>query len=284
MNDYILPNRNREEPQQKGDEVKGEHSTRLFEWRGNWVCKEEAMALQHVFDNLQDYFGHQSADPRVKFNLISSSGNERDLNFTYNIDGHDCNLAYIGIDICLDLSHKLVHKHGQQMMKHYGKSWLFAYMPDTTMNKIKSYVKAGTGLDVSNECAVHDVNRNLVGIEAKMHHGSGQPNPSFWVLPEEEQTSSSYAVKFTRTEQTSSITRDNSVKFTRIGTVQEVFDEQKSKHCIHRGIGMFTMSLEFDDPSDPDGEASLSFTLVSIRTWGVTDCVAPIVHAPGQWK
>eukprot|EP00573_Skeletonema_grethae_P008062 CAMPEP_0201704180 /NCGR_PEP_ID=MMETSP0578-20130828/42060_1 /ASSEMBLY_ACC=CAM_ASM_000663 /TAXON_ID=267565 /ORGANISM="Skeletonema grethea, Strain CCMP 1804" /LENGTH=255 /DNA_ID=CAMNT_0048192155 /DNA_START=25 /DNA_END=789 /DNA_ORIENTATION=+ len=255
MNDYILPNRNHEEPHQEEDEK--EHSTRLFEWRGNWVSKEEAIALHHVFDNLQDYFGfgHQVPDPRVKFNLISASSNARDLKFTYDIDGHECNLAYIGIDICLDLSHKLVHRHGQQMMQDYGKSWLFAYMPGTTMDKIKSYVKNGTGLDVSNECAVHDLNRNLVGIEAKMHHQSGTPKPSFWVLPEEEQASS--------------ITRDNSVEFSRIGTVQEVFDEQKSKQRIHRGIGMFAVSLEVDDTSDSDldGEASLSFTLVSIRTW-----------------
>ena len=137
-----IPNHNNEEPQQVEDEVEEEHSKRLFVWRGNWVLKEEAIALHHVFDNLQEYFGHQRADPRVKFNLSSSSnGNGRDLNFTYDIGGHNCNLAYIGIDICLDLSHKLVHKHGQQMLQDYGKTWLYAYMPDTTMDKIKSYVK-----------------------------------------------------------------------------------------------------------------------------------------------
>lgn len=260
-----IPNHNREEPQQEGVVVEEEHSTRLFQWRGNWVLKEEVIALRHVFDNLQDYFGHQRADPRVKFNLISH--NARDLNFTYYIGGHDCNLPYIGIDICLDLSHKLVHKHGQQMLQDYGKTWLYAYMPGATMDKIKSYVKAGTGLDVSNECAVHDVNRNLVGIEAKMYHESGKPKPSFWVLHEEEPTSSSKAVKFTR-----------------IGTVQDVFDKQKSKQRIHRGIGMFAVSLEVDDTSDHGSEVSLSFTLVSIRTWGVTDCVAPIVHSPRQWR
>jgi len=39
----------------------------MVQWRGNLVPEKEAKALRHVFDNLQDHFGHhhQWPDPRV---------------------------------------------------------------------------------------------------------------------------------------------------------------------------------------------------------------------------
>ena len=40
----------------------------LAEWRGNKVPEKEAKALRHVFDDLQDHFGYQRVDPRVRFN------------------------------------------------------------------------------------------------------------------------------------------------------------------------------------------------------------------------
>ena len=55
---------------------------------------------------------------------------------------------------------------------------------------------------------------------------------------------------------------------------------------MHRGVAMFSVSLEVEGTpnSRPDprvgNEANLVFTLVSARTWGITDSVAPIVHAP----
>ena len=259
--DMLHQNQNQEEDEE--DHSIG--SLRMMQWRGNWVVEEEAMALRHVFDNLQDCFGHHRPDPRVRFSMSRSSPNDRDLNFTYNIEGQECNIAYIGVDICLDLTQKQVHKYGQPLMKDYGKTWVYAYMPDITMDKIKSFFKAGTGLNASNEGIIHDHNRNLVAIEAKIHHQSGQPKPSFWVSPEEKHTSSTIS--------------DNSLSFSRIGSVQEVFDKQPSQGHIHRGVGMFMVSAEIGDTANPGGEASLSFTLVSIRTWGVTDCVAPIVYS-----
>jgi hypothetical protein len=53
------------------------------------------------------------------------------------------------MDVCLDLAPKLVHKHGQPMLKDYGKSWVYVYLPQLTFDKFKSYVKFGTGWDVS---------------------------------------------------------------------------------------------------------------------------------------
>ena len=83
----------------------------LAEWRGNKVPEKEAKALRHVFDDLEDHFGYQRVDPRVRFNspnlarLCNSGTWFGDLDFTYYVNGEHCNLAYIGIDVCVDLSH-----------------------------------------------------------------------------------------------------------------------------------------------------------------------------------
>eukprot|EP00984_Skeletonema_dohrnii_P027196 scaffold16687_cov102-Skeletonema_dohrnii-CCMP3373.AAC.1 len=42
-------------------------------------------------------------------------------------------------------------------------------------------------------------------------------------------------------------------------------------------------SPNFEPTPDTGDEANLVFTLVSVRTWGITECVAPIVHAPNKW-
>mmetsp|Transcript_22841 Transcript_22841/g.35329 ORF Transcript_22841/g.35329 Transcript_22841/m.35329 type:complete len:308 (+) Transcript_22841:67-990(+) len=256
------------------EEISNANVTNMVLWRGNLMAEKEAMALRHVFDDMQDHFGHQRADPRVRFNanLVRPSRDGMwfgDLDFTYNINGEHCNLGYIGMDVCVDLCPKLVHKHGQLRLKNYGKSWVYVYLPQLTLDKFKSYVKTGTGWDVSNEGTVYDPNRNLVAIEAMLHHQPGQPKPSFWAVKDKDAPG------------------DN-MSFSRIGTVQEV-NEHPHQQRVHRGVGIFSVSMEVEGspnfkPTPRAGdEANLCFTLVSVRTWGVTDCVAPIVHAPNKW-
>jgi hypothetical protein len=246
----------------------------MVQWRGNIVPEKEAKALRHVFDNLQDHFGHQRADPNVLFNASLAHPGQgdtwrADLDFTYNINGEYCNLAYIGMDVCIDLSPKLVHKHGRPMLKDYGETWVYVYLPEMTMDKVKAYVKTGTGWDVSNEGTVYDPNRNVVAIEAKLNHQSGQPKPSFWVVKD-------------------NASAGEDISFSRIGSVQEVNRDVSQKHT-HRGVGIFSVSMEVEGTPDfrptpgMGEEATLVFTLVSVRTWGVTDCIAPIVHAPIKW-
>lgn len=247
------------------------HSTKMVQWRGNLVEEKEAKALRHVFDHLQDHFGHQRPDPNVQFEAtLEHPGHgamwQADMDFTYNINGEHCKLAYIGMDMCLDLTPKRIHKFGRPMLQDYGETWAYAYLPETTFDKIKAYVKAGTGWDVSTEGTVHDPNRNLVAIKAKLNNEAGQPKPSFWVVSEKDSA------------------RDD-VSFSRIGAVQEVHSDATQKH-IHRGVGIFSVSMEVEgtpnfkpNPCVGD-EANLVFTLVSVRTWGITDCIAPIVHAP----
>jgi len=153
------------------------------------------------------------------------------------------------------------------MLKDYGETWVYAYLPEMTMDKIKAYVKTGTGWDVSGEGMVHDSNRNLVAIEARMHHQSGQPKPSFWVVKDKDSA-------------------EEDVSFSRIGSVQEVNRDASNRH-VHRGVGIFSVSLEgtpnFRPTPGMGDEATLVFTLISVRTWGVTDSIAPIVHAPRKW-
>jgi len=75
-----------------------------------------------------------------------------------------------------------------------------------------------------------------------------------------------------------------------VGSVQGVA-AQPHQQRIHRGLGIFSVSIEVEgtpnfEPIPIPGvgnEAKLSFTLVSVHTWGITDCVAPIVYAPSKW-
>mmetsp|Transcript_21989 Transcript_21989/g.34506 ORF Transcript_21989/g.34506 Transcript_21989/m.34506 type:complete len:289 (+) Transcript_21989:110-976(+) len=247
---------------------------KMVRWRGNLVSEKEAKALCHVFDNLQDHFGHQRPDPRIRVTTSLAHPGQGwswngDLDFSYDINGDQCNLAYVSMDVCVDLTPKLVHKHGQAMLNDYGSSWVYVYVPESTFDKFKCYVKAGTGWDVSDEGNVYDPNRNLVAIEAEIHHKSGQPKPSFWMLKDNDASG-------------------NETSFSRIGSIQEV-SAQPHQQRTHRGVGIFSVSMEVEgtpnfEPTPGEDKAKLSFTLVSVRTWGITECVAPIVHAPASIK
>eukprot|EP00984_Skeletonema_dohrnii_P017306 scaffold7862_cov94-Skeletonema_dohrnii-CCMP3373.AAC.3 len=168
------------------------------------------------------------------------------------------------MDMCLDLTPKLIYKCGRPMLNDYGTSWVYVYLPEPTMDKIKLYVKSGTGFDVSDEATIYDPNRNMTAIKAKLNNQAGQPKTSFWVEKENAPGNTS---------------------FSRIGSVQEVQSDASQKR-IHRGVGIFSVRMEVEGtpnfkPSSHSGEvANLVFTLVSVRTWGITDCIAPIVHAP----
>jgi hypothetical protein len=251
----------------------GEECANMVHWRGNLVAEKEAKALRHVFDDLQDHFGLQQPDPHVKFNArLAHPGQghfwHSDLDFTFNIKGEHCKLAYIGMDICLDLTPKLIYKCGRPMLNDYGTSWVYVYLPEPTMDKIKLYVKSGTGFDVSDEATIYDPNRNMTAIKAKLNNQAGQPKTSFWVAKENAP--------------------GGNTSFSRIGSVQEVQSDTSQKR-IHRGVGIFSVSMEVEGtpnfkPSSHSGEvANLVFTLVSVRTWGISDCIAPIVHAPMMW-
>jgi hypothetical protein len=262
---------------QRDDEETVSAASTMTKWRGNTVPKKEAKALRHVFDDLQDHFGYQRVDPRVRFNNTSLHrlGNSDtwfgDMGFTYDINGEHCNLGYVGIDVCVDLTPKRLHKQGMPMLKDYGKSWVYVYVRQMTLDKVKAYVKTGTGWDVSEEGTVYDPNRNLVAIEAKMHHKDGQSRPSFWAVKDRDASGG-----------------DN-MSFSRMGTVQDM-SRKSDQQRIHRGVGIFSVSMEVEGSSNSKptpgsgAEANLCFTLVSLRTWGITDCVAPIVHAPNKWS
>ena len=257
-----------------------DEDSNMVQWRGNLVPEKEAKALRHVFDNLQDHFGHQRSDPRVKFNRVSLAhpGHGQkwhgDVDFTYDIGGDHCNLKYIGMDVCVDLTPKLVHKHGQPMLKDYGRSWVYVYLPQLTIDKVKSYVKAGTGWEVSNEGFIGDPNRNLVAIEANLNHRGGEPETSFWDIQDQDDSGGR-----------------GSISSSRIGSVQEM-TAYSHQQRIHRGVGIFSVSMEVEGTSNSKpnpgvlglgDEAKLCFNLVSVRTWGITERVAPIVYTPSKW-
>jgi hypothetical protein len=260
--------------------TKANGDVKMVKWRGNMVPEKKAKALKHVFDDLQDHFGHNRPDPKVRFSMASPSLNQDDhntgawsdnLTFTYLIDGDACNLDYMSMDVCIDLAKKHA-KPGSSTFDDYGKSWVYVYVPEATIDKVKAYVKAGTGWDVINKGFTVDYNRKLISIEAKTHQAP-QPEPSFWVAAETDMYN-----KYTNP-------KTSDVQFTRSGSIQGVV-EQPAQQRVHRGVGIFAVSLEVPKSSDVKpkagfgAEATLSFTLISVRTWGVTDCIAPIVHSP----
>ena len=278
------PTNNGDDPQ-KRDKAKNEYEEspskrRMVQWRGNYVSEREAKALRHVFDDMKDHFGHHRSNPDVSViltGLTHPGGRERtwegDLDFIYNIRGERCKLAYIGMEICIDLIPKLVNKRdGRPLLRDYGKTWVYAYLPEITMHKVKSYVRAGTGWEISDEGIIEDPNRNLVAIEARMHDGLRQPKPSFWVVEDDDDDATSF---------------NDSSSFSRIGSVQSV-QKDTDQQQIHRGIGFFSVSMEIDGSSSKvkpirgakgvDDDATLIFTLTSFSTWGVTDSIAPIVY------
>eukprot|EP00986_Skeletonema_menzelii_P006279 scaffold2375_cov168-Skeletonema_menzelii.AAC.1 len=237
------------------------------------IVKANARALRHLLHDLEDHFGHQRDDPNVRFNLSELCYDKNglwfgNLSFDYMIDGEVCNLDYIGIDVCIDLTWKRFNQRTDNAFEDYGKSWAYAYVPELTMDKIKEYVKAGTGWDCSNEGIGYDPNRNVVAIEAKMHQGPQEP--TFWVASD-----------------SSNDCDDN--QFSCVGSVQHIAS-QPLKQGVHRGVAFFTVSLEVESsessrniPTPGMGEASLIFTLNSVRTWGSTNLIAPIVHSPRRF-
>lgn len=111
------------------------------------------------------------------------------------------------------------------MLKGYGEMWVYVYLRQMTLDKVKAYVKTGTGWDVSGEGTVYDPNRNLVAIETKMHHhhqAGQQPSFCFWSVKEDKGAD------------------NNIMPFSRIGTVQDV-NSRSHQQRIHRGVGIFSV-------------------------------------------
>lgn len=276
---YSPTNNGLDARRRRGDDTTYESPSkrRMVQWRGNYVSEGEAKALRHVFDELKDHFGHNLPDPDVSAALqgLAHLGGpdptwEGELDFFYNVDGERCKLPYIGLEICLDLKTKpLKNERGRPVLRDYGTSWVYAYLPQVTMMKVKQYVRAGTGWEISEEGIFEDPNQCLVAIEAMMHDGVQQPKPSFWVVESDDAT-----------------TFTDSSSFTRIGDVQNIHKDPEQQQ-IHRGIGFFAVSMEVDGPSKTvrpirgakgvDDEATLIFTLASFSTWGITDAIAPVV-------
>lgn len=243
-------------------------------WRGELVPEKTAQALRHVFDDLKDHFGQGRSYPNVSCSIRGldfqphQTGGKwaGDIKFTYNIKGEKHTLDYVGMDVCIDLSPKRVEGYQKGSMDGYGKTWVYGYVPESTMDRVRQYVTVGTGWDIEDDGTVFGHHRDVVAFEAKMQE---TPEPSFWGVSD---------------VWTSTAEKKNSC----LGSIQEVF--RSSKHNkIHRGVGIFAVSVEVDGDSDvvptPDQKyASISFTLISISSWSVAEKAAPIVYDPRKMK
>ena len=71
-----------------GNDEESRSRRRMVLWRGNYVSEAEAKALRHVFDDMNDHFGHNLPDPDVSVVLtgLSHLGGGRDTIWEGELD------------------------------------------------------------------------------------------------------------------------------------------------------------------------------------------------------
>lgn len=147
-------------------------------------------------------------------------------------------------------------------IKSYGHSWIYVYVPEEIVAKVKDYFHTGTGWTPADEGLAYDYNAELVSIPAKIYPAPN-PEPSFWKRDLEDK---------------------EKLSFTRVGSIQSVVNQEEYQ-LIHRGIGVFAMSVDVPGsqhykPTQDYEEAQLMFTLISARTFGSAPSIAPVVYGP----
>ena len=253
-------------------------------WRGNQVFEKEGIALKNLFDDLLNYFGQPVEDPTVTFIIDSLNQSYCDdetgaskttlltiwkgsLKFMYKVNYKNRvtsqKLDYMSMDVCIDLTPKKKLNFGGHDMKDYCRTWVYAHAPKYTIETVIRYFEDGTGFKASSKGLILDENRNIVHFEAKLL-ADPQTEPSFWVTKD-----------------------DDNKEFACVGTVREA-SQDPLYQIIVRGIGIFTVTAEVarnsNDGSRPiacgEDEACLSFSLVSLRTTGFVNNLAPVVYDP----
>jgi hypothetical protein len=263
---------------------------KTIDWRGNQVTEKEGIALKYLFDDMGNYFGQPDGEPRVIFNIKSfdkKSDDETDggggssnhfsadkavwrgsLEFNYKMNHKNrdtsLNLDYMSMDVCIDLKPKKQLNFGGHDMSEYCRTWVYVYAPRYTIETVLRHFEAGTASKVSSKGLVLDEEQNIVHFEAKLLV-KPQPQHGFWIPNE-----------------------DDSKQFTRLGTVHEV-SQDPAYQLLFRCIGIFAVTAEVarsssSKPSDSavsgKEEARLIFTLVSTRTEGIVNNIAPVVYNP----
>jgi len=261
---------------------------KTIDWRGNQVTEKEGIALKYLFDDLQNYFGQPHGEPNVIFNIKINSPDggggsrhssadkavwRRSLEFNYKMNYKNRvtsqMLDYMSMDLCIDLKPKKHLNFGGHDMSEYCRTWVYAYAPRYTIETVLRYFEAGTGIKASSKGLILDEEQNIVHFEAKLLVES-KPEHGFWI-PNEE---------------------DASKQCTRLGTVHDA-SQDPAYHYLFRCIGIFGVAVEIagsgSSSSKPSASASvesdkeaarLIFTLVSVRTEGIVNNIAPVVYNP----
>mmetsp|Transcript_21828 Transcript_21828/g.35978 ORF Transcript_21828/g.35978 Transcript_21828/m.35978 type:complete len:395 (+) Transcript_21828:96-1280(+) len=268
------------------------------DWRGNRVTEKEGMALKHLFDDRQDYFGQHDGQPKVSLNVgrlrqeadgeaddsVTGNGSplkdngamtmtgstiwRGNLEFTYkmNYRNRDTSqkLHYMAMDVCLDLMPKKELKLGGHDMSEYCRTWMYAYAPRYTVETFLRYFEEGTGLKASTNGLVLDEEQKIVHFEPKLLTDP-QSEPGFWIADE-----------------------DDSEQFKRLGSVHEA-SKDPSNQFLFRCIGIFAVTAEVARSSrrthgasaiNEKEEARLKFTLINVRTEGIVNNIAPVIYNP----
>ena len=245
-------------------------------WEGRQFTEKEGILLKRLFNGLQDYFGQPTCEPKVTCNvqyffqtvpLLSKSGGKwnGELKFMYKMEHNDREVSqqldYIGIDVCIDLTPKKELMFGGHEMEGYGNTWVYVYAPIDTIEAVISKFEKGTGFKASKSWLVEDENSNMVTFEAKLLTDP-HPECSFWIPKEKD-------------ENYDCDNQDSGREVTRVGSIQEACQDPLHQ-VIVKCTGVFTVRAEFLE----DEDARLTFTLVSTRSQGVVNNLAPVVYDP----
>ena len=258
------------------------------DWRGSRVTEKEGMALKHLFDDMQDYFGQHDGQPKVSLSvgrLHQEADGEADdsmkkddwamagstiwmgsLEFTYKMNHRNRDtsqkLHYMAMDVCLDLKPKKELNFGGHDMGEYCRTWVYAYAPKYTVETFLRYFEEGTGLKASSNGLVLDEEQNMVFFEPKLLTDP-QSEPGFWIADEHD-----------------------SEQFQRLGSVYEASKDPLNQY-LFRCIGIFAVTAEVARSSsgkpcasNEKEEARLTFTLINVRIEGVVNNIAPVVYSP----
>ncbi len=258
------------------------------EWRGNRVTKKEGIALKHLFDDLQDYFGQPNGEPNVSSSIGRFQPGQEDDGETDSRRKEDCSIAesstmswkgnieftykmnyrnrdtslklhYMAMDICLDLKPKKDLNFGGHDMSACCRTWIYAYAPMYTVETFLRYFEDGTGFKASSNGLLLDEEQKIVTLNLLIE-------PGFWIADEDD---------------------NNQLK--RVGTVHDAYQDP-SNQFLFRCIGIFAVTAEVArsssrthheaSASNEKEKAQLTFTLMNVRTEGIVNNIAPIVYDP----
>jgi hypothetical protein len=229
--------------------------------------------MVHVVDNMKDHFGRVGTEPKCDFVLsplshiaydekYKSKGDEpgdrwfTQVSLSYK-EVRSIDLPVIAIDnVFIDLSPR-INKDGTPV-KNYGKTWVNAYFPKSTMKVITEKFKSDTKWSVSNKGITVDEQQSLASIVLNMNLEDG---PRFYVMSKEENDRGEFTGRIVTTNK---------------GSVQSMYAQEEYR-AIYKATLFCNLSMSVLTSvgttvvpvPDKNAYARLKFSLASVKAYAV---------------